>query len=127
MDFYFDESGDIRVSPNRDIAVTDSPWRDDAQQAYIRVQTEMGDFLLYPTLGAELTKLFGMPQSAETGALGAAMITEALNREGRFVGREISVVPVPTSHQTIRFDIYIKLGSRRQLLLSVEQDLGVNA
>jgi hypothetical protein len=125
MDWYFSEDGDIKVSPSGDIAITESPWRDDAQQAYIRVKTEPADFVLYPTLGTELSQLFGMPQTEATGQYGAALIEEALNREGRFIGKPIRINAVPTGPQTIRFDIFIESGSRSQLILSVEQDLGV--
>lgn len=125
MDWYFSESGDIKVSPGGDIAMTDSSWRDDSQQAYIRIMTEPMDFLLYPSLGAELSLLYGMPQSESTGVYGATIITEALNREGRFIGKAFNVKPVPTGPQTIRFDVFIQSGSRSSLILSIEQDLGV--
>jgi hypothetical protein len=66
-----------------------------------------------------------MPQTEATGQYGAALIEEALNREGRFIGKPIRINAVPTGPQTIRFDIFIESGSRSQLILSVEQDLGV--
>lgn len=125
MDFYFSEDGDIKIGPNGDVAVTDTSWRDDCQQAYIRVMTEPSDFLLYPTLGTELSLLYGMPQTESTGNYGATLISEALNREGRFQGKPISIKPVPTGPQTIRFDVFIQSGSRSSLILSIEQDLGV--
>jgi len=62
-DFYFSEDGDIKISPSGDIAITENVWRNDAQQAYIRIKTEPGDFLLYRQLGAELPLLYGMPQT----------------------------------------------------------------
>jgi hypothetical protein len=126
MDFYFSAEGDIKISSNGDIALTDTDWRDDAQQAYIRLKTEPGDWTLYTHLGADLASLYGMPQSLETGNLGIKLIQTALNRGGRFVGRSIEVKAVPTSIQTIRFDIYIKSGERNALVMSIEQDLGVN-
>jgi len=49
-DLYMDESGDLAVSPAGDLAVTQTTWRDDVQQAYIRIMTEMGDFEVYPEL-----------------------------------------------------------------------------
>lgn len=124
-DFYFGEDGDIKVSPNGDIAITENVWRDDSQQAYIRVMTEPGDFLLYPDLGANLEALYGMPQSEATANLGKEIIQSALNREGRFQGRGITVNAVPTSRYTIRFDIYVRFNTRDNLVLQIEQDLGV--
>lgn len=125
MDLYFTEEGDITVDHRGDVAMTDTPWRDDLQQAYIRVMTDIGDYLLYPNLGANLSELYGMPQAPKTGSYGEELINAALNREGRFVGRPFRVTSVPTSPQTIRFDIDIVSGSRRHIQLSVEQDLEV--
>lgn len=126
MDFYFSGSGDLKLSPSGDIALTVDSWRDDAQQAYIRLKTEPGDYLLYPNLGAHLERLYGMPQSHETGELGKAIIKDAMAREGRFAGQSIEVQAVPTGPQTIRFDMFLVSGSFREMLLSVEQDLGVH-
>lgn len=125
MDLYFTESGDIARSPSGDLAATDTPYRDDLQQAYIRVMTDTGDYLLYPELGAGLSELYGLPQSPETGAYGEALISAALNREGRFAGRPFTVKAVPVGPQAIRFDVFIISGNREQINLSVEQDLGL--
>lgn len=126
MDWYFSEEGDIRVTGSGDIALTDTPWRDDAQQAYVRIRTEPGDFMLYKGLGTEMSALFGMPQTQATGRYGENIIKAALDREGRFVGKTVTVKSVPTGPQTIRFDVYVQSGSRNALILSVEQDLGVS-
>lgn len=125
MDLYFTEEGDITISPEGDIAIADTPWRDDVQQAYIRIMTDEGDYMLFPELGASLSLLNGMPQSPETGDYGVALITSALNREGRFASRPFTIKSVPVGPQTIRFDVSITSGSRDQLRLSVEQGLGL--
>lgn len=122
-DLYFTEEGDITVSHSGDIAVTPTAWRDDVQQAHIRIMTDEGDYRLYPALGASLSKLYGMPQSPATGKYGEELVRAALEREGRFVGLPISVRAVPTGPQTLRFDVVILSGSREQIRLSVEQDL----
>ena len=124
MDFYFSESGDLKIASNGDIGMTEAQWRDDAQQAYTRVMTEPGDWVLYPTLGADLAKLYGMPQSMETGEFGKSIIHSALEREGRFAGKPVTIKATPTGPQTIRFDIYITNPVKDQLILSIEQSLG---
>lgn len=124
-DFYFTGEGDITLSSNGDIGITESLWRDDSQQAYIRVMTEPADFVLYPQLGADLSRLYGMPQSEATANYGKELILEALERENRFVGRGLNITAVPTGPQTIRFDVYITTGSRDQLILSIQENLGV--
>ena len=124
-DLYFSEDGDIKLSVSGDIAVTQSESRDIAQQIYIRVMTEYGDFPIYPDLGTQLERLYGMPQSAATGKVGENIIREALRRDGRFDGRPITVKAIPTGPQVIRFDIYTLVDNKQSLVLSVEQDLGV--
>ena len=123
-DLYLSESGDIKISPSGDIAVTQTQARDDAQQAYVRLLTEIGDYLVFPQLGSDLRRLYGMPQSPETGELGRQIIYSALEREGRFRSQDIQVKAVPTGETTIRFDVYIISVDREQPLLSVEQELG---
>lgn len=125
MDLYLSEDGDLKLSPHGDLAMTTRMWRNHAQQAYIRLMTEVGDFLLYPGLGADLHTLYGLPQSKETGNKGKQLIQQALAREGVFSGTPFSVDAVPVSQQTIRFDVYLRSGGRHDLLLSIEQDLGV--
>jgi hypothetical protein len=125
MDLYFSESGDLKLSPTRDLALTDTGWREKAQTAYMIVQTEPGDFTLYPRFGANLSELYGMPQSAETGEYGKKIIEDALTRYNSFKNSEINVVAIPTGPQTIRFDIYIINGSKKQMTISVEQKLGL--
>lgn len=125
MDLYLTDEGDLSVSHAGDIAVTENPWRDDLQQAYVRVMTEIGDFLTYPELGASLNELKGMPQSPATGRHGEELIRSAFNREGRFSGLPFNVTSVPTGPNTIRFDIEITSASRQQVRLSVEQELGI--
>jgi hypothetical protein len=125
-DLYFSESGDIAVSPSGDVAVTQANWRDDVQQTYIRMMTDIGDYLLYQELGADLSQLYGRPQSEATGNYGIALIEAALEREGRFIGKPIEVKAVPTGYQSIRFDVFVKSGSRNKIKLSIEQNLGVS-
>jgi hypothetical protein len=126
MDLYMTESGDLAVTSGGDLAITESRWRDYSQQAYLRLMTQVSDFTMYPTLGADLEELQGMPQSKETGDYGIRLIESALRREGSFVGLPIQVKAVPVSLQGIRFDIYITAGSRTEMVLSIEQDLGLS-
>ena len=126
-DFYLTEAGDLTLAPNGDLALTPNFQRDLSQQAYIRVMTEPGDFVLYPNLGSELSALYGLPQSPDTGAYGKQIIEAALIREGVFRQGEFSVTPIPTGPQSIRFDIFIVRGDRGAQLLSIEQDLGIEA
>jgi hypothetical protein len=48
-----------------------------------------------------------------------------MEREGRFLGKPYAVIAVPTGPQSIRFDVSIISGSQSNIVLSVEQSLGV--
>lgn len=126
MDLYFTEEGDLQIANSGDLAVTESMWRDDLQQAYIRIMTDIGEYELYPQMGSDLSDLIGRPQSPKTGAYGKSLIQSALDREGRFNGRTYKINAVPTGPQSIRFDV--KLRSQRgiqETTISVEQQLGI--
>ena len=123
-DLHFTLSGDILIGGNKDIVLTNSSMQSDVQQAYIRLMTEPGDFYVYPLLGIDLSLLYGMPQSAETGEFGKKLIQTGLQREGIFKGRNIKIDSVPTSRDTIRFDVHIISDIDQPVVLSVSQTLG---
>lgn len=102
-----------------------STMQADVQQVYIRLMTEPGDFYIYPNLGTDLSLLYGMPQTPETGEYGKKLIRAALQREGVFKGKNIKINAVPTGRDTIRFDIHIISSIDEPVILSVSQNLGV--
>lgn len=126
IDLYFNETGDIQKSSDGDLAQTNTPWRCDVQQAYIRLMTDVGDYTLYPTLGSNLSTLYGQPQSAATGQLGVSLINSSMTRESYFAASNIKVTAVPISRQTIRFDVAITSGSASQIQLSVNQNISLS-
>lgn len=124
-DLYFSLNGDLVVNGNKDIAITSSPIQSDVQQVYIRLMTEPGDFYIYPQLGIDLSLLYGMPQTPETGEFGKRFIRAGLQRESVFRNRNIKIDAVPTSVDTIRFDVHIVTDIDQPITLSVTQQLGV--
>ena len=123
-DLCFTEAGDLAIGSDGDLALVDDAWRNHSQQAYIRLKTAIGDYLLYPGLGADLEKLIGQPQSEATGELGKFLILKSLTKDSTLAGMPIDVKATPVSYQSIRFDVYITASNRTELLLSVIQDLG---
>lgn len=123
MDWYMDETGDILQSSTGDIGVTGTEWRSTVQQAYIRLMTENGDYTMYPTLGAGLSQLYGMPQTAATGTFGQSLILNALISDNTFTSSQVSVKAVPIDRQSIRFDVTLISGNLQQLTLSLQQNL----
>jgi hypothetical protein len=70
--------------------------------------------------------LYGMPQSKTTGELGKRIIRNALMDEtvgGIFKGRFITIDAVPTSANSIRFDVHIEDNSVEPITLSVTQNI----
>ncbi len=125
-DLYLTMSGDLLINGNKDIAVTNSTLMNDVQQVYVRLMTEPGDFFVYPSLGSDLSILYGMPQSKETGDLGQRLIRAALERENIFQGRNIEITAVPTGPDSIRFDVHIVSNTNEPIVLSVTQNLWGN-
>jgi hypothetical protein len=122
-DFYLDLSGDLKLSSNKDIALVQTRAQSDVQQIYIRLMTDPGDFYSYPTLGCDLSLLYGMPQSKETGEIGKRIIRQSLAREGVFGDRNIVIEAVPTSRTSIRFDVHVRDTSLTPTTISVTQNL----
>lgn len=141
IDAYFHEHGDIAVTPAGDIALTldygkmgyrplgfntyISQQRFLAQQAFIRLMTEIGDYTLYPTLGSSLQeRLTGMPNTPETAEIGKDIIRQALTREpSPLSGVPITVEAFPISPTAVRFDIYLTIGNKTEMALSIKQEL----
>lgn len=123
-DLFLTLDGDLMMNGNKDIAKVGTLMQNDVQQVYIRLMTEPGDFHAYPSLGLDLSMLYGMPQTKSTGETGKRLILAALEREGIFKGKNIMVEAVPTSADTIRFDIHIQSNSSGPVTLSIKQSLG---
>lgn len=124
-DLYFTLTGDLAINGNKDIATVNNSLQSDIQQIYIRLMTEPGDFYIYPLLGTDLSLLYGMPQTPETGEYGKKLIRSSIQREGLFKGRNIKIDAIPTGPDTIRFDIHIISDIDEPITLSVSQNLGV--
>lgn len=123
-DIYLTQNGDLLIDGNKDIARVSDSLQNDIQQVYLRLMTEPGDFYIYPLLGIDLSLLYGMPQSRETGEFGKKLIRSGLQREGLFKGRSIKIDAIPTGPDTIRFDIHILSSIDRPIVLSISQTLG---
>lgn len=65
-----------------------------------------------------------MPQNQQTGDFGKRLIRAALEREGVFKNRQITIEAVPISADSIRFDVYLMGDLNEPTILSITQDLG---
>lgn len=123
-DLYLTLDGDLLINGKKDLSQTPSSLHEDVQQIYLRLMTEPGDFYIYPMLGIDLSRLYGMPQTKETAEFGKSLIRAGIQKEGLFKGRNIQINAVPTSKDTIRFDIHIMSDIDEPIMLSVSQNLG---
>jgi hypothetical protein len=123
-DLYLTLDGDLALTSNKDVARVNTSLQNDVQQVYIRLMTEPGDFSAYPSLGVDLSPLYGMPQNQKTGQLGKQIILAALNRENIFIGRNITVDAVPIAADAIRFDIHVQSSTNQPVTLSIKQKIG---
>ena len=123
-DLYLTLDGDLLINGKKDISQTPSALHEDVQQIYLRLMTEPGDFYIYPLLGIDLSRLYGMPQTKDTAEFGKALIRAGIQKEGLFKGRNIQINAIPTSRDTIRFDIHIISDIDEPIMLSVSQNLG---
>ena len=62
-DLYLTLNGDFLINGNKDLSLTPSSMQEDIQQIYLRLMTEPGDFYIYPQLGIDLSRLYGLPQT----------------------------------------------------------------
>lgn len=125
-DFYFDLTGDILISSNKDIALAQNSHQKDVQQIYLRLMTEPSDFPIYPRLGCDLGMLRGLPQNRTTAEIGKRIVRDSLENEakgGIFRGRAISIEAIPVSATGIRFDVHIENNSTDPITLSIVQEL----
>lgn len=141
IDMLMTESGDIALTPNGDIALTTdygvrtsrvkgqnsytSKMRYFSQLAYLILMTELGDFLLYPEIGASLElELAGRGNEPATAEYGKQLIRAALTRKNSpITSGMLQIKAVPISPVAIRFDIYLEVDAKTELALSIKQNL----
>jgi hypothetical protein len=118
-DIYITPSGDFAVASNGDLATTTGDVQQLEQQALLRLATQKGDFPPYPSLGASLQRLVGMPNTEATANFGKTLIINALKRD-KTIG-DVSVDVWPTSPTTLRFQVKIVYGKERSVTLTLDQ------
>jgi hypothetical protein len=123
MDFAITDAGDLQVSSSGDLATTIHQYSPALQLAYISVLTELGDFTPYPTLGSEIYKLWGLPNTQSVASKGEEELYKALAFGGKLSNASIKIKSVPTSANTIRFDIDIQFSRSQSNIITLEQKI----
>lgn len=109
-DLYFTRRGDYAIDVNGDIMDTsDDPLRSLVQECRSRLQSDKGDWILYPQLGADLSLLIGEPNNKSTAEGLKAKIIASLNQYGMVDTRDLNISYMPIGPSTILMRLKIRV------------------
>lgn len=109
-DFYWSWRGDFIIGPDGDIFSTENePLRSLVQEVRTRLQSELGDWALYPDLASNLSGLVGEANNKQTAEAGKARITSVLSKYGLVDTKDITVSYIPISVDAILYRIKIRV------------------
>jgi phage baseplate assembly protein W len=123
IDLSITDNGDLQVASSGDLAITTHKYSADLQQTFMIVRTERGDFIPYPTFGSNLYKLWGLPNTPQTGNRGMAELSTAITTDGRLANANVQIKAIPTAANAIRFDVDIQFGRSQTHIITLEQKL----
>lgn len=121
VDLLWNDSGDFNIDPIRkDIADTVSiNYRALIQQITTRVQSSSGDWRLQPSLGANINKYVGKPNSQELGIAIKNSVTNSLISHGFLRASELQIEVFPIAEREIAILILVQpSGDRNQIRLA---------
>lgn len=114
-DLYFTRRGDYTIGVDGDILDTSGdPLRSLIQECRSRLQTDKGDWVLYPELGADLSQLVGEPNNKFTAEGLKAKVIAALNQFGMVDTRDLSISYMPIGASSILLRIAIRVASTNE-------------
>ena len=122
-DFYLTENGDLAVSNQGDVAITPTQQEQIEQQCRMRLATQRNDFVVYPSIGADLQRLIGMPNTRATGLFGRKLIERGLSYDGFVPKGKLKIEGYPTNIDTIVYDVAVPWGAREYINIRIEQIL----
>jgi len=122
-DFYLTDDGDLAVSNQGDVALTQTPQEQIKQQCNMRLATQRNDFVPYPEIGASLQRLVGLPNTKNTAVLGRKLIERALCFDGFVPKGRLKIDSYPTNIDTIVFEVAVPWGIREYVNIQLEQIL----
>lgn len=110
--------GDLLIGPDGDFQTVED-IDSFSQDIVFRLKTLAGNYKYFPSCGASLDNLIGLPNSQDTASLGESQIITALTNDGRVNPGSLSVSSYPLDEKSIMFEVYIDLlaqGARGQTL-----------
>ena len=109
-DLYFTRRGDFALAPDGDILDTsEDPLRSLLQEIRTRLQSEKGDWVLYPNLGADVSNVIGEPNNKATAENLKAKVTAALSQFNLVDTRDLEITYAPIGAHTLLLRINIKV------------------
>ena len=111
-DLYFTRRGDYTIGVDGDILDTsDDPLRSLVQECRSRLQSDKGDWVIYPGLGADLSQLIGEPNDKITAEGLKAKVIASLNQFGLVDTRDLSISYMPIGPSSILLRLAIQVAS----------------
>ncbi len=121
VDLLWTDAGDLFLDENReDLADTTSlSYRAMIQQILTRVQSSTGDWRLQPSIGANLNKFLGKPNTQALGVNIKNSVTNALTSGAFLRATELQVEVFPLSKKEIAILVIVQpSGDRAQIRLA---------
>lgn len=116
-DLYFSRRGDYIVGPEGDLYDTsDDVLRSLLQEIRSRLQSDLGDWRLYPELGAELSALVGEPNNKQTAEALKAKMQASLSQFGLVDTRDMVIQYLPIDAQRLLFRMRITVAATQENL-----------
>ena len=111
-DFSWTSRGDLAIGHNGDLADTyGDPLRSLYQEIRTRTMSALGDWKLYPNLGANLENYVGEPNDKRTAEAIKLRIIASLAKDGLVNTRDMQIRYIPIDVDKIMFRISISVAS----------------
>lgn len=110
IDFFWSNRGDYALDHRGDIADTeDNPLRSLVQEMRTRVEASVGDWPIYPTIGAGLDDFIGEVNNRTTADEIKVRVAASLTSDGLIKASDLQVQVTPLSSRAIRVSIMVNV------------------
>lgn len=110
VDLYFTRRGDFAIGSDGDVLDTsDDKLRSLLQEIRSRLQSEKGDWVLYPNLGADVGTVIGQPNNKTTAENLKALVTASLNQHNLVDTRDLDISYIPIGPDALLLRLNIRV------------------
>lgn len=112
VDLYFTRRGDFVIGPEGGLFDTSTDvLRSLVQEVRTRLRSDLQDWRLYPTLGANLSDLIGEPNNAATVSALKAKIAASLNQYSLVNSGDLEITHMPIDAHTVLLRLRIRVAA----------------